>query len=125
MDNRLLEVKDLHVSFRNKKGSIPVLRGVNFTLEKGKVLCIVGESGSGKSLTSLAIMGLLPEAAEVPAGEINFNGENLVGKSMREMSKIRGNDISMIFQEPMTSLNPVHTIGKQISEPLRVHQKLG
>ncbi|WP_404456445.1 ABC transporter ATP-binding protein [Virgibacillus necropolis] len=120
-----LEVKELCVSFRNRKGTVSILDKVDFSIEKGETLCIVGESGCGKSLTSLAIMGLLPKNGEVSTGEVLFEEENLVNKSMKEMSRIRGNDMSMIFQEPMTSLNPVHTIGKQVAETVRIHEKAG
>ncbi|HEX7065568.1 MAG TPA: ABC transporter ATP-binding protein [Bacillales bacterium] len=124
MDENQLEVKDLSVGFRNRKGFVPVLDKVGFSVKKGETLCIVGESGCGKSLTSLSIMGLLPKNGEVTSGTINFEKENLVTKNMREMSRIRGKDISMIFQEPMTSLNPVHTIGKQVAEVVRIHKKV-
>jgi oligopeptide/dipeptide ABC transporter ATP-binding protein len=120
-----LEVKDLRVSFHNRKSSVSIVEQVSFSVKKGETLCIVGESGCGKSITSLAVMGLLPKNGEISSGEIVFEGEDLVGKSMKEMSRIRGNDISIIFQEPMTSLNPVYTIGKQVAEVVRVHQKVG
>lgn len=119
-----LEVRNLHVGFQNKKSFVTILNGVDFTVKKGETLCIVGESGCGKSLTSLSIMGLLPKSGEVREGEILFNGEDLTKKTQKEMSHIRGNDISMIFQEPMTSLNPVHKIGRQVAESVRLHQKL-
>jgi oligopeptide/dipeptide ABC transporter ATP-binding protein len=123
--NTQLEVKELCVGFYNRKGSVQILDNVSFTVNKGETLGIVGESGCGKSLTSLSVMGLLPEKGKISNGEVNFENDNLVNKNMKQMSKIRGNDISMIFQEPMTSLNPVHTIGKQISEVVQVHMKAG
>ncbi len=125
MGKPILEVKNLRTCFDSKKKTTYIVDGVNFTVQPGETLCIVGESGCGKSMTSLAIMGLLPENGRIAEGEIRFKGENLVHKSKKEMSKIRGNDISMIFQEPMTSLNPVQTVGRQISETIRIHQKLG
>ncbi len=123
MTQPLLEVNDLRVSFKTKKKTTNIVAGLSFIVEKGKTLCIVGESGCGKSMTSLSVMGLLPKTGEV-TGEILLKGENLAGKSMKQMSKIRGNQISMIFQEPMTSLNPVQTVGKQIAETIILHQKL-
>ncbi|MDQ0351418.1 oligopeptide/dipeptide ABC transporter ATP-binding protein [Alkalibacillus filiformis] len=119
-----LQVHGLEVGFKNKKKYTQILNGVSFNVNKGETLCIVGESGCGKSLTSLSIMGLLPESGEVRSGEIRFEGQELTNRSMKEMSKIRGNEISMIFQEPMTSLNPVHTVGKQIIEAIRIHRNV-
>lgn len=117
----LLSVKDLAVSFADKA----ILSGVSFTLEQGKTLAIVGESGSGKSLTALSILQLLPYPhAHHPAGDIVFQGKSLMGKSDRVLEAVRGNKISMIFQEPMTSLNPLHTVGKQIAETLLLHMGL-
>lgn len=124
MKDILLEVKELRVSLRRKKEITHIVDGISFNVKKGKTLCIVGESGCGKSLTSLAVMGLLPKGISVTEGKVNFKEEELTKKSMKEMSKIRGNDISMIFQEPMTSLNPVHTVGKQIAESIILHMKL-
>ncbi|WP_456276624.1 ABC transporter ATP-binding protein [Bacillus sp. AK128] len=123
MTKSLLEVNDLKVSFASKKKKTNIVAGLSFSVEKGQTLCIVGESGCGKSMTSLSVMGLLPKTGEIE-GEILLKGENLAGKSMKQMSKIRGNQISMIFQEPMTSLNPVQTVGKQIAETIIIHQKL-
>ncbi|WP_035513090.1 ABC transporter ATP-binding protein [Halalkalibacillus halophilus] len=120
-----LKVEDLHVGFKQKKSSVNILNGVSFQVYKGETLCIVGESGCGKSLTSLSIMGLLPKQGEVQGGKIEFEGENLVQKNMKQMSRLRGNDLSMIFQEPMTSLNPVHTVGKQVAEVVRTHRQVG
>ncbi|SHK07419.1 peptide/nickel transport system ATP-binding protein/oligopeptide transport system ATP-binding protein [Clostridium amylolyticum] len=120
----LLQVKNLKTKFNTKKGIINAVNGVDFDIEKGEVVAVVGESGSGKSVTSLSIMGLLSEGRTSVEGEILFKSENLLAKSKREFQDIRGNQISMIFQEPMTSLNPVFTIGRQISEALIRHEKL-
>lgn len=123
---KILEVKDLQLSFHTFAGEVKAIRGVNFDLLKGETLAIVGESGSGKSVTTKAIMRLLPESsAEFKSGQILFNGKDLTKLTDREMQKIRGKDISMIFQDPMTSLNPTMTIGRQITEPLLKHQKVG
>ncbi|RLQ97189.1 ABC transporter ATP-binding protein [Falsibacillus albus] len=122
---KLLEVNDLQISFHTFAGEVQAIRGVNFDLYKGETLAIVGESGSGKSVTTKSIMRLLPESSsEIKSGEILFNGKDLSKASEKEMQKIRGKDISMIFQDPMTSLNPTMTVGKQIMEPLLKHQKL-
>ena len=121
----LLQVQDLKLSFRHGKQSVPTLKGISFDIREGEILGVVGESGCGKSVTSLAIMGLLSKnTAHIDAGEIRFRGEDLLKKSEREMAGLRGNQISMIFQEPMTSLNPVKTIGRQVAEVFQVHQKL-
>ena len=122
MAKNLLEVKDLHTYFFTNKGTVKAVQGVDFTIEAGKTLGIVGESGSGKSVTSFSILNLIEHPGKIVKGEINFNGVNLVDLSAEEMRGIRGNDISMIFQEPMTSLNPVHRIGRQLSEPIILHQ---
>ena len=121
----LLEVKNLQTQFRVKGGLVNAVNGVDFEVDKGEVLAIVGESGSGKSVTSLSILSLIPSPpGKIIGGEILFKGEDLLKKSKKEMQDIRGDKISMIFQEPMTSLNPVLTIGKQISETIIRHQKL-
>lgn len=123
MKKELLRVNDLHIAFPVSSGGIvPVVHGISFGIKEGETLGIVGESGCGKSVTSLAVMGLL----EVPpaGGEILFAGENLLKKSEKQMCSIRGKEISMIFQEPMTSLNPVVTVGKQIDEALLLHMPL-
>ncbi|PCJ21219.1 MAG: peptide ABC transporter ATP-binding protein [Candidatus Cloacimonadota bacterium] len=121
----LLEVKGLKTYFNTEAGVAKAVNGVDYEVYKGEVLGIVGESGSGKSVTSLSIMRLIPEPPGfIDSGEIIFEGQDLLKMSYPEMRKIRGNDISMIFQEPMTSLNPVLTIGAQIMEPLILHQKL-
>ncbi|MED4403187.1 ABC transporter ATP-binding protein [Metabacillus fastidiosus] len=122
---KILEVNDLHISFFTFSGEVQAIRGVDFHLLKGETLAIVGESGSGKSVTSKAIMRLLPESnSKIKNGEILFEGKDLTKLSDKEMQKIRGQDISMIFQDPMTSLNPTMKIGKQIIEPIVKHQKL-
>ncbi|KZL92300.1 ABC transporter ATP-binding protein [Clostridium magnum] len=121
----LLEVKNLKTQFKVKGGLVNAVDGVDFDIEKGEVVAIVGESGSGKSVTSLSIMGLIPDPpGKVIDGEILFNGEDLLKKSKKEIQQLRGNKISMIFQEPMTCLNPVYTIGKQISEALIKHKNM-
>ncbi|WLR53832.1 ABC transporter ATP-binding protein [Mesobacillus subterraneus] len=124
MEN-ILEVKDLNISFHTFAGEVQAIRGVNFELKKGETLAIVGESGSGKSVTTKAIMKLLPPGnSEIKQGEILFEGKDLAKLSDKQMQKIRGQDISMIFQDPMTSLNPTMTVGKQIMEPLIKHQNM-
>lgn len=124
MPSNLLEVKDLKTVFHLEDGALPAVNGISFSVSTGETLAIVGESGSGKSVTSLSIMGLLGDPGEVIGGEVNFNNEDLLQMSRKELNKYRGNDISMIFQEPMTSLNPVFTIGFQISEVIRRHKGL-
>ncbi|WP_309128535.1 ABC transporter ATP-binding protein [Microbacterium sp.] len=121
--NTVLSVRDLKVSFPSEAGRVDAVRGVSFDLEAGKTLGIVGESGSGKSVTSLAIMGLLDENAKV-TGSVQFNGEELLGKSDKQMSMIRGNGMAMVFQDPLTSLTPVFTIGDQLVEALTVHRSI-
>ncbi|MEK4761817.1 ABC transporter ATP-binding protein [Viridibacillus sp. FSL E2-0187] len=122
---KILEVKNLELSFHTFAGEVKAIRGVNFDLKKGETLAIVGESGSGKSVTTKAIMRLLPESSsEFKNGQILFNGKDLTKLTDKEMQKIRGKDISMIFQDPMTSLNPTMTIGKQIMEPILKHQNV-
>ncbi len=124
MSDNLLEVKGLHTHFHTGDGVVKAVEDVNFRINPGETLGLVGESGCGKSVTSLSIMRLLPDTAEVQ-GEIIFEGADLLKKTKRQMRRIRGNDLSMIFQEPMTALNPVYTIGDQISETLRLHQGMG
>ncbi|RPF56116.1 ABC transporter ATP-binding protein [Aquisalibacillus elongatus] len=125
MDNIVLELKDLHTHFFTDNGEIPAVDGVSFDLKKGEVVGVVGESGSGKSVTSLSVMQLIPNPpGKIVGGEILFKGENLANASEKRMRKIRGNEISMIFQEPMTSLDPVFTIGNQLIEAIRFHQKI-
>ncbi|HEX7004866.1 MAG TPA: ABC transporter ATP-binding protein [Trueperaceae bacterium] len=120
---RLLEVIDLKTYFDTDEGTVKAVDGVSFHLDRGETLAVVGESGSGKSVTSLSVMRLIPTPpGRIAGGQILFEGEDLVTKSERAMRKIRGNDISMIFQEPMTSLNPVYTVGDQIAEAIVLHQ---
>ena len=122
--DKLLEIRDLHTSFFTHVGEVKAVRGVNIDLYQGEAIGIVGESGCGKSVTSLSIMGLVPSPGKVIKGEIYFNGEDLLKKSEKEMQKIRGNKIAMIFQDPMTSINPVYTIGDHLMEPLRTHKNM-
>ncbi|WP_289135941.1 ABC transporter ATP-binding protein [uncultured Brevibacillus sp.] len=117
----MLEIKNLQTKFRTDNGEITVLDGVSFQINKGETIGVVGESGCGKSVTSLSIMGLLPRTAQITRGEILYKGENLAGYSKDQMRKVRGKEIAMIFQEPMTSLNPVYTIGAQIMELVLNH----
>src|SRR5262245_21707475 len=122
MPASLLEVKNLSVNFNLRRGTLAAVRDLSFSLAASETLGIVGETGCGKSDTSLAILRLIPAPpGEIIAGEILFEGENLLKKSERDMEKIRGRQISMIFQEPMTSLNPSLTIGAQIGECYQVH----
>ncbi|WP_320536915.1 ABC transporter ATP-binding protein [Pseudarthrobacter sp. IC2-21] len=116
----VLSVRDLHVSFNSENGSVHAVRGVDFDLMPGKTLGIVGESGSGKSVTSLAIMGLLPSTAEI-SGSVRLKGQELLGLSDKAMCAHRGNDIAMVFQDPLSSLTPVYTVGAQITEALTIH----
>lgn len=121
----LLNVKDLAVGFSTYRGNIHAVRGVSFSVNEGEIIGIVGESGCGKSVTSHAIMGLLPvENSFIEKGSINFAGKNLVDISENEWRKIRGKDIAMIFQDPMTSLNPVLTIGHQLMESISLHNEM-
>ena len=118
----LLELKNLKTFFATKRGTVKAVNGVSYSLDAGKVLGVVGESGSGKSVSAMSILRLLDGNGYIDSGEILFNGQDLTKLSMNEMYKIRGNEISVIFQEPMTSLNPVFTVSRQISEPLMIHQ---
>lgn len=121
----LLQVKNLAVSFSTYRGKVKAVRDVSFSVDEGKTIGIVGESGCGKSVTSHAIMGLLPrENSKIEHGQITFNDRNITDLSEKEMNRLRGNEITMIFQDPMTSLNPVLTIGTQIQESLFLHKKL-
>lgn len=119
----LLEVRNLSIELQTHRGPALAVRDVSFTLERGDTLGLVGESGCGKSITVMALMGLLPEGAKV-SGSILFEGQELVGRPEREMCQLRGDRIGMVFQEPMTALNPVHTVGHQVAEPLRLHRGL-
>ena len=120
---RILEVNDLKTYFGTDEGTVKAVDGVTFHIDRGETLAVVGESGSGKSVTSLSIMRLIASPpGRIAGGEMLFEGQDLVKKSESQMRKIRGNDISMIFQEPMTSLNPVYTVGDQIAEAIQLHQ---
>ncbi|MGJ7605323.1 ABC transporter ATP-binding protein [Variovorax sp. LT1R20] len=119
----LLEVNDLRIGLQTQRGPAEAVRGISFSLERGETLGIVGESGCGKSITVMSLMGLLPSTAKV-SGSIRLDGQELVGLPEKAMCGIRGNRIGMIFQEPMTALNPVHTIARQVGEPLRLHRGL-
>ena len=118
----LLEMKDLHTFFRTKRGIVKAVNGVSYSVDAGKTLGVVGESGSGKSVSAMSMLHLLDGNGYIDSGEILFNGRDLVKLSLKEMYKVRGNEISVIFQEPMTSLNPVFNINRQISEPFMIHQ---
>lgn len=120
----LLEIKDLHTYFETKRGTVKAVNGVSYSVEAGKTLGLVGESGCGKSVSAMSILRLLDGNGYIDSGEILFNGQDLSKISMNDMYKIRGNEISIIFQEPMTSLNPVFTIEKQIAETFMVHQDM-
>lgn len=120
----LLELKDLHTFFTTKKGIIKAVNGVSYSVDEGHTLGIVGESGSGKSVSAMSILRLLDGNGYIDSGEIHFDGQELTSLPLREMYKIRGNKISVIFQEPMTSLNPIFTIERQVAEPFMIHQGL-
>lgn len=122
--DKILEVKDLHVNFATYNGTVQAIRGVSFDLNAGETLAIVGESGSGKSITVRSILQLLAKNADIAKGSILYHGDDLLQKSEKEMDSIRGNKISMIFQDPMTSLDPTMTIGKQVAEPLLIHNNI-
>lgn len=118
----LLELKDLHTFFKTRKGIVKAVNGVSYTVEEGRTLGVVGESGSGKSVSAMSILQLLDGNGYIDSGEIMFEGKDLTKISMNEMYSIRGNKISVIFQEPMTSLNPVFTVERQLSEPFMIHR---
>ncbi|HEX9339112.1 MAG TPA: ABC transporter ATP-binding protein, partial [Pseudonocardiaceae bacterium] len=118
----LLSVRDLHVTFPSESGPVHAVRGVDWDIRPGEVLGIVGESGSGKSVSSLAIMGLLPDRAHV-SGSIRLRDRELIGLSDREMSRIRGRRIAIVFQDPMSALTPVYTVGDQVAEAVRTHDR--
>ena len=124
MGDKLLEVKNLRTHFHTFKGDVKAVDGVSFSLNKGEILGIVGESGGGKSVTGFSILKLIEEPGKIVGGEIIFKGEDLVKKSERGMKNIRGSEISMIFQDPMTSLNPLYTIQQQIEEVLKLHSNM-
>ena len=121
----LLETKNLHTYFKTRRGVVKAVNGVSYSIEPGKTLGVVGESGSGKSVSAMSILRLLDGNGYVDSGEILYNGEDLLKKNEKQMRAIRGNEISMIFQEPMTSLNPVFTVGRQIGESFKYHQQMG
>ena len=121
--SHLLEVDDLKMYFHTQDGVVKAVDGVSYTLDRGETLGVVGESGSGKSVTSLTIMGLIEmPPGRIEGGDVRYRGKSLLQMSDEEMQHIRGNDIAMIFQDPMTSLNPVYTIGRQLGEGLRLHR---
>ena len=125
MTSSLLSVRNLTVEFATRDGVVPVIDDLSFDLAPGETLSLVGESGCGKTITALAVMGLIPSPpGRIAAGSISLAGEDLVQATDSRMREIRGNEVSMVFQEPMTSLNPVFTIGEQIGETLRRHQGL-
>ncbi|QIL81390.1 ABC transporter ATP-binding protein [Diaphorobacter sp. HDW4A] len=119
----LLEVSSLGITLNTHRGPAQAVRDVGFTLARGETLGLIGESGSGKSITAMALMGLLPETATTQ-GSVRFDGQELLALSDKTMCALRGHRMAMVFQEPMTALNPVHTIGRQVAEPLRLHQNL-
>ncbi len=126
MADYMLQVKGLKTYYYTEEGVVPAVDGLDFEVAQGETFAIVGESGCGKSVTSLSILGLIPNPpGKIIAGEILYNGEDLLKKTEKQMRAIRGNEISMIFQEPMTSLNPVFTVGRQIGESFKYHQHLG
>ena len=119
---KLLELKDLHTFFTTKKGIVKAVNGVSYSVDEGRTLGVVGESGSGKSVSAMSILQLLDGNGYIDSGEIWFNGREMTKLSTKEIQHVRGNEISVIFQEPMTSLNPVFTVEKQVSEPFMIHQ---
>ncbi len=122
--NTVLEMKDLEVELFSEQGPLPVIDKVNLTIKEGEIVGIVGESGCGKSMLASAIMNLLNSPAQIAAGTIFYEGQDMTTLSSKEFQKIRGNEISMIFQEPMTSLNPLMKVGKQIEEAIKAHEKV-
>ncbi|MDM5186684.1 ABC transporter ATP-binding protein [Bacillus sp. DX4.1] len=124
MSKTLVELKDLQTHFHTEEGTVKAVNHVSFSVQEGETVCVVGESGCGKSVTALSIMGLIAESGEVVGGEILYEGQSLLQMKEKEIRKLRGNDIAMIFQEPMTSLNPVFTVGEQIVETLMEHELL-
>ena len=119
--SHLLEVENLTTVFQGDYGTSTAVDHVSFHVDKGEVVCIVGESGCGKSVTSLSIMGLLARGGSVKGGTVLFDGQNLLFLTEKELDRIRGNQMTMIFQDPLTSLNPVFTVGNQITESIRTH----
>ena len=124
MNETVLQVEDLRTHFYTRSGVVKAVDGVSFSVAEGETLGIVGESGSGKSMTALSILRMVPiPAGQIVGGKILLRGENLLEKSEKEMRKVRGRRISMILQDPMTSLDPLFTIGEQLAEPIRIHQR--
>ena len=119
----ILQVENLHIRFKQDGAEVHAVRGVSFTIGKGETVALVGESGSGKSVTALSTVALLGDSARIE-GSIRYDGKEMVGASEPELRQVRGNDVSFIFQEPMTSLNPLHTIEKQLAESIELHQGL-
>ncbi|HDR4699099.1 ABC transporter ATP-binding protein [Bacillus cereus] len=124
MSKAVVELKDLQTYFQTEEGTVKAVNHVSFSVREGETVCVVGESGCGKSVTALSIMGLIAESGSVVGGDILYEGKSLLGMKEKELRSLRGNDIAMIFQEPMTSLNPVFTVGEQIVETLREHELL-
>ncbi|KAA6458067.1 MULTISPECIES: ABC transporter ATP-binding protein [Bacillus cereus group] len=124
MSRVVVELKDLQTHFQTEEGTVKAVNHVSFAVREGETVCVVGESGCGKSVTALSIMGLIAESGSVVGGDILYEGKSLLGMKEKELRSLRGNDIAMIFQEPMTSLNPVFTVGEQIVETLREHELL-
>ena len=123
-DSIVLDIRDLKSHFFTAKGEVPAVDGVSIEVPAGKIIGIVGESGCGKSMTAMSVMGLLRYPGKVVGGSITLEGRDITHLSPRELAKVRGNEISMIFQEPMTSLNPVYPVGKQVQEAILLHQKV-
>lgn len=124
MSRAVVELKDLQTHFQTEEGTVKAVNHVSFSVREGETVCVVGESGCGKSVTALSIMGLIAESGGIVGGDILYEGKSLLGMKEKELRSLRGNDIAMIFQEPMTSLNPVFTVGEQIVETLREHELL-
>ncbi|HDR8160756.1 TPA: ABC transporter ATP-binding protein [Bacillus cereus] len=124
MSKAVVELKDLQTHFQTDEGTVKAVNHVSFAVREGETVCVVGESGCGKSVTALSIMGLIAESGSVVGGDILYEGKSLLGMKEKELRSLRGNDIAMIFQEPMTSLNSVFTVGEQIVETLREHELL-
>ncbi|RWQ70048.1 ABC transporter ATP-binding protein [Bacillus cereus] len=124
MSKAVVELKDLQTHFQTEEGTVKAVNHVSFSVREGETVCVVGESGCGKSVTALSVMGLIAESGSVVGGDILYEGKSLLGMKEKELRSLRGNDIAMIFQEPMTSLNPVFTVGEQIVETLREHELL-
>ena len=125
MSKPLLEVSNLQVEFNSRQGKVSAVRGLTYTIHEGQSMALVGESGYGKSVSALALLGLLPKkTAKITAGSVKFRGEELIGAPEKTMRKLRGGSIAMIFQDPLSSLNPVLTISQQIVEQIKAHEKM-